>query len=310
MSAAGSPPRRGSRCAKAARTCGSSTACTPRTATQVRYARSSSVSPSAARRTEASSRCPAGDAQREAGLSSKRAMARQPSVNASGSANHRTTSRRGICDGAGREQRGGGETGHGGHGEPQPAQRLRDAPSVALGHGEPGAHQPVRQRAHRLRGRRRLPHRRYGRLPVRPDGPYHRALHVVPPARIDDGGPAGVGEQQPPLTGHRDEREVGDPAGPARQEGRLVQRQLPAPSRVVAAGRRLTHRRTTQPQPGDPGDRPGQKQKRYPEHGLFVRGTVAKTPCLVHDPDAMCRSVARIRPRRAARGRRRARTAW
>lgn len=37
----------------------------------------------------------------EAGLSSKRAMARQPSVNTSGSANHRATSRRGICDGTG-----------------------------------------------------------------------------------------------------------------------------------------------------------------------------------------------------------------
>ncbi len=73
----------------------------PRTATEVRYARSSSVSPAAARRAEASSRCPAGDAQGEAGLSSKRAMTRQPSVNASGSANHSATSGRGTGDGTG-----------------------------------------------------------------------------------------------------------------------------------------------------------------------------------------------------------------
>ena len=114
-------------------------------------------------------------------------------------------------------------------GPPRPARRRparrtapggprRDPAPGAVGYGEARRDEPVREPPYRVRAGRGRPHRRDPGLSLRPDRADHRALHLVAPARVDDGRPAGVGEQQPSLPGHRHQREIGDPR-PVRRTG-------------------------------------------------------------------------------------------
>lgn len=138
-----------------------------------------------------------------------------------------------------------------------------------VGHGEPRRDQAVRQPVNRVRGGRGRPHRSYPRLALRTDRPEHRALHVVPPARVHHRRPAGVREQQPALAGHRDQGQIGHPRRAARQERRLVQRQV-VPVRLPGADRRGAHGGQAQPRARYAGRGPGRQQEKDPEHGVFL----------------------------------------
>ncbi|CAM5379737.1 hypothetical protein SHIRM173S_04762 [Streptomyces hirsutus] len=156
------------------------------------------------------------------------------------------------------QQRDGAQSGHGQRGEPYPPYAVDDRGGRAVGHGQPGPLQPVGEAAYRVRRRRGGPHRGDEGLPLRPDDPYHRPFHVVPSERIDHGRPAGAGQQQPALTRHRDQGDVGDPPGAAGQERRLVQRQItsPAPGRAHVVDGRSADGGQAQPCAGDAGDGP------------------------------------------------------
>ncbi|CAM5291224.1 hypothetical protein SGRIM128S_03102 [Streptomyces griseomycini] len=258
------------RCAKATHRSGSPIAWTPRTAANRPRARSS-AEPSACR-----TRVPI--AARRGRPSARprlfvRVMARHPRVRASGSANHRAMSRRGSVAGSGiaRETRPSAHT-------VSAAIRTRRTPAATPSAPPSGTARPAptsrsarpRTASAAARGR---PYRRYPRLPAGPYRPDDRPLHLVPAARVHDGRPAGVREQQPALARHRDEsgrppaagRRTGTPPRTASARAHRRRRAVRRPPRARRPGTSAGTRGRRRPRP------PGGKEARSMPY-FYVKG--------------------------------------